>query len=303
MRYSFFPTQSFFQDVMGEMRRKKRWELTLLVIIVYLSCAQADIFHYYKLKKFLTAVAFARALGRRPTILPVPIPIPIPIHQNEVIKVPSQTGKAIVALAGGGHQKQSIGHVISGSNILSSLGKGFTGSSSFGYALPGVNRVNDNIINLSSLSGLNSQNVIAVSPFGSGSNGQGITVLGGQSLGNVLQGAGLQDINGGVQISGLPMDLQGSFSVDSRRSYPIPANIYLDKRRRRRNRHGGRRMRSYDYYPGSNSHYYGSRSKRNRYRYKPQSYKQEWPSNVEVLPPKKEIEKPITVGEKFGSSR
>ncbi|KFM70132.1 hypothetical protein X975_04247, partial [Stegodyphus mimosarum] len=66
---------------------KRQWK-TILLILINLSCIQTDMFHYYKLKKFLTAVAFARALSKRPTILPIPIPIPIPMGgQNEIVKI------------------------------------------------------------------------------------------------------------------------------------------------------------------------------------------------------------------------
>lgn len=60
----------------------------LLLLSTLLVVVRGDMFYHYKLKKILTAVAIARALGKRPTILPIPIPIPIPIAQNEVVRIP-----------------------------------------------------------------------------------------------------------------------------------------------------------------------------------------------------------------------
>ncbi|XP_054724315.1 uncharacterized protein MAL13P1.336-like [Uloborus diversus] len=191
---------------------------------------QSDMFHYYKLKKFLTAVAFARALGRRPTILPIPIPVPIPIQQNEVIRIPSQKGggKTVVALSGGGgggSQKfpTGISSLLTG-GPLTSLTSAFTGSSNFGYSLPGISTSESgiqtngaNVIDLSSLSSAN--NVIRTSSSNSGANlgGTRIMVVDPQTLGNLLNSA--NTANGGspqIQFANnLGNNLGNSFQFDN----------------------------------------------------------------------------------------
>ncbi|XP_035217024.1 uncharacterized protein LOC118190429 [Stegodyphus dumicola] len=264
---------------------KRQWK-TILLILFNLSCIQSDMFHYYKLKKFLTAVAFARALSKRPTILPIPIPIPIPMGgQNEVVKIPTQPSKTVIAVSGSGRKKYPVGisSVISGGSFLSSLGKDYSGSSSYGYSLGGVS--NENVINLSSLNGLDSNNVIRLAPGNIGSAasnniirllsgggkspnlGNNVVVLDGHNFGNVLGSnnifdggssviqlpsgdfgaSNLQFASNGLNFGGNFGDLESSFSYKIPRGIKLPLNLYSDKPRRKIPfRFRGRRMRSPD---------------------------------------------------------
>ncbi|GFR11375.1 uncharacterized protein TNCT_628811 [Trichonephila clavata] len=146
--------------------------------------------HYLHLKKFLTAVAFARALGKRPTVLPIPVPIPIPIAQNEVIKIPVQgSGKTMILDGNRGSNKG-----ISLSQLLGSTPQVSTGSTSYGYPVQGIST--PNVVNLSSMKGSDSNVINLASLLGSSSNGAApkIVVLGGQNTDNVLSSLGA---NGG----------------------------------------------------------------------------------------------------------
>ncbi|GFU45760.1 uncharacterized protein NPIL_184571 [Nephila pilipes] len=147
--------------------------------------------HYLHLKKFLTAVAFARALGKRPTVLPIPVPIPIPIAQNEVIKIPVQGGGKTMILDGNRGSNKGV----SLSQLLGSTSQISTGSTPYGYSVPGIST--PNVINLSSMKGSDSSIINLASLLGSNSNGAAprIVVLGGQNADNVLSSLGANGEN------------------------------------------------------------------------------------------------------------
>ncbi|KAG8197679.1 hypothetical protein JTE90_001604 [Oedothorax gibbosus] len=139
------------------------WKI-LYLLLLGLPCIQCHMLHYMHLKKFITAVAFARALGKRPTVLPIPIPIPIPIAQNEVIKLPmGGNGAKTTVIDGskGSSQADTIAQLLGGiPNYASSL-PGFASNNKFSFAqLPSNNKLsfaqfpssnNPSVINLSQL--------------------------------------------------------------------------------------------------------------------------------------------------------
>ncbi|XP_055942587.1 uncharacterized protein LOC129972468 [Argiope bruennichi] len=297
-----------------------RWIITLLLLTNI--HVDSHMLHYLHLKKFLTAVAFARALGKRPTILPIPVPIPIPIAQNEVIRIP---------IAGGGKTMVLDGNKGDNKGISQILGSGappidFTGSSSYGYAMPGISI--PNVINLSSMKASDSNVVSLASGLGGSTNGESprIIVLGGQSSGNALNSLvsgsapsviRLNDIGSsniqlgagsmnpfGLGGSGLIRgargmnnfgDLDSSFSIKNPSIFQRPYNVYSDKPRRKFPlKFRGRR--TYNNIPESHNQKY--REKTYDYRYV-SSQEERRPYNVPESFTEEKYKKPIPVGEKF----
>ncbi|GIY91645.1 uncharacterized protein CEXT_441771 [Caerostris extrusa] len=239
---------------------KTAWAVVLL-LLTNLYHIESHMLHYLHLKKFLTAVAFARALGKRPTILPIPVPIPIPIAQNEVIKIPvgGGGGKTMILDGNKGSNKGiSMPHILGAGSQMS--GMSFTGSSNYGYPMPGIS--SPNVINLSSMKGSDSNIINLSSLLGSNSNNgpPRIIILGGQNSGTDLGsmiGAGsnpsiikMNDfgsnmqfgtnglgINGlglnGINLGGNIVDMDSSFSFKSPQIFQPPYNVYSDKPRRK----------------------------------------------------------------------
>ncbi|GBM16636.1 hypothetical protein AVEN_88970-1 [Araneus ventricosus] len=303
----------------------RRWAVTMLLLTNIQ--VGSHMLHYLHLKKFLTAVAFARALGKRPTILPIPVPIPIPIAQNEVIKIPIGGGGKTMILDGNKGESKGVGI----SQILGSGSPGidYTGSSAYGYSVPGIST--PGLINLSSMKASDSNVVNLASALGAGT-GDGsprIIILGGQGSGNALNslvaGGGpsvirLNDIgssniqlgtggmNFGLGALGLggsgPVrgasnfgDLDSSFSVKYPLVFQRPYNVYSDKPRRKfPMKFGGRR---------TYNNLSGPEFRNPRYRDKTygslyvSSQEERRPPNAPQPFTQEKYKKPIPVGEKF----
>ncbi|CAL1297162.1 unnamed protein product [Larinioides sclopetarius] len=304
-----------------------RWVVVLLLLTnVHVG---SHMLHYLHLKKFLTAVAFARALGKRPTILPIPVPIPIPIAQNEVIKIPIGGGGKTMILDGnkGG---------IKGTGISQILGSGspgidYTGSSDYGYSVPGIST--PGVINLSSMKGSDSNVINLASALGSGT-GDGsprIIILGGQgsgsNLNSLMAGAGpsvirLNDVGSNIQLGAGGMnfginalsqggngivrgvnglgnfgDLDSSFSVKYPLVYQRPYNVYSDKPRRKfpLNFRG---RRTYNNLAGPEFPNSRHRDKTHDSRFV-SSQEERQPLNAPQPFTQEKYKKPIPVGEKF----
>ncbi|XP_071037517.1 uncharacterized protein [Parasteatoda tepidariorum] len=294
-----------------------KWEIILLFALGFL-CIEShhghDMWHFYKMKKFMTMVAFARALGKRPTILPVPIPIPIPIAQNEIIKLPISSGGKTMVIGGGGNganHAPGIGQILGG---ISSQG---TGSTTYGYAQPSVSSGN---INLQSLTGSDSNVVSLSSLLGNNANSNNapkiIIIGGGHNMGNApsgplnqpsvihINGQDLQNSNlglNGMQGNNLGNrlnDLDSAYSNNFPGLYKFPPNFYSDfPRKRLPITFGGRRGNPPDvnYLRGSGLNHYPPRKENLN-----QMYDSNIPNNGRDLPQNSvKQRRPIPVGEKF----